>query len=113
MLPNDDRIDPARFAANVRELLDEDPRRYRAFGPYWWHVKALLKLHYDRHQMPLLGDYVDQSSAARVAPGLTSAEMLASAAETYALNAAFNLGSNRVVDADGEEFMILDPDIEG
>lgn len=111
-LPNAPRIDPARFAENARVLLDEDPRRYRNFGPYWWFVKALLKRHYDRHQMPLLGDYEDPMAMSRLPPGLGAADMLEASAETYAINAQMNLGKNRVVDADGEEFFLLDPDID-
>lgn len=113
-LPNEPAIDPATFAASVRALLDEDPRRYRYFAAYWWFVKALLNRYFDRHQMPILGGYEDPLAAARLPSGInTLQDMLAAAAEQYVVNARFNLGSNRVTDSDGDEFVIIDPDVEG
>lgn len=106
-------IDPAKFAASTRALLAEDWRRYRAFGPYWWFVKALLKRFYDRHEMPILGDYEDSDAADRVPNVSTSAEMLALAVETYRANATMNLNRNVVEDADGSPYTLIDPDVEG
>lgn len=105
--------DPAVFAASTRALLDEDPLRYRNFGGYWWFVKALLKRFYDRHAMPLLGDYEPAGAVDLVPVGLSADDMLEAAAEQYALNAQLNMGSGRVVDRDGDEFLLLDPDVEG
>lgn len=90
-----------------------DPRRYRNFGPYWWLVKALLKRHFDRHEMPLLGDYEDPTALAKMPADQTGADALRAAMQTYALNARYNLGSNVVTDADGEAYFLLDPDMEG
>lgn len=106
-------IEPARFASNVRTLLDEDRRRYRLFGAHWYFVKALLKKFYDRHEMPILGDHEDATVIARMpAPADLQAALQAAVAE-YQHNAAFNLGRNRVEDDDGETYWLLDPDVEG
>jgi hypothetical protein len=106
-------IDPATFAASVRALLDEDPRRYRNFGAWWFVVKALLKRFYDRHEMPLLGDYVDPTVNARL-PAVTGLQdALTMASEEYQQNASFNLGRAMVEDDDGELYMLSDPDMDG
>lgn len=106
-------IDPAKFARSVRALLDEDPFRYRNFGAYWFFVKALLKRFYDRHDMPILGDYEDRSVNARMPDGLNAWELMERAAAEYAHNAGFNLGQSTVEDDDGERFTLRDTDIEG
>jgi hypothetical protein len=113
MLRNEPAMDPAKFAKSTRALLDEDPRRYRNFGSTWFFVKALLKRFYDRHEMPILGDYEDASVNARIPAGLNAYEMMERAAEEYAQNAAFNLGSGWVEDDDGARFLLLDTDVEG
>lgn len=115
MLPETDTIHPNIFAANVRTLLDEDPRRYRNFGAYWYFVKALLKRFYDRHQMPILGDHDDAGVSARIPESVRGSlpAMMAAASEEYIGNASFNLGRNEVQDDQGEFFTLLDPDVEG
>lgn len=115
MPPENTPITPAEFAANVRDLLDEDPRRYRNFGPFWYFTKALLKRFYDRHQMPILGDYDDPTVSERIPADarLSLGTMLEAAAAEYEENASFNLGRNEVQDAEGEFFLLLDPDVEG
>lgn len=111
--PNTGAVDPKTFAASTRALLDEDWRRYRNFGVYWFFVKALLKRFYDVHEMPRLGDYDDPSVNARIPDGLTAHQMLERAVEEYGANATLNLGRNRVQDDDGEAFWLHDPDLEG
>ncbi len=106
-------IDPRTFADSTRALLTEDPRRYRNFGVYWFLVKALLKRHFDRHNLYFLGDYEDPDVIARM-PGFPSVlDALQAAAEEYQQNASFNLGRNRLEDPDGEVFTLIDPDVEG
>lgn len=105
--------DARTFAQSTRALLNEDWRRYRNFGPYWWFVKALLKRFYDRHEMPMLGAYEDPNAADLVPAGLTGEEVLALALETYRANAVLNLNSQRVENADGEAFILIDPDMPG
>lgn len=113
--PNNEPIAPAEFAANVRTLLDEDVRRYRNFGVYWFFVKAVLKRFYDRHQMPILGDYEDKTVNERIPEELRTSlgNLLEAAAEEYQQNASFNLGRNELTDPNGEFFTLLDPDVEG
>lgn len=108
-------IDPAKFATSVRALLDEDPRRYRNFGAYWFFVKALLKRYFDKHQMPILGNYEDSTVNDRIPEGIRNSMglMLEAAASEYQENAGFNLGRNEVSDDDGEFFTLIDPDVEG
>ena len=55
------------FAASTLELLQQDPRRYVNFGPYWYLVKAVLKKFYTRDNLHLLGDHVDADVVARMA----------------------------------------------
>lgn len=115
MQPENTSIAPAEFAASVRTLLDEDVRRYRNFGAYWFFVKALLKRFYDRHQMPILGDYEDKDVNAMIPEDVRASlgGMLAAAAAEYQSNAAFNLGQNKLENPDGEFFTLIDPDVEG
>jgi hypothetical protein len=110
--PNAPSIDPAAYARSVRALLTEDPRRYRNFGVYWYFVKALLRRYFDRHEMPILGDYQDPSVIERMPKGLSAADMLQAAAEEYQHNAMFNLGRTELEDPEGEKFTLLDPDID-
>lgn len=105
--------DARTFAVSTRALLNEDWRRYRNFGPYWWFVKALLKRFYSRHEMPMLGDYEDPQAAELVPAGLTGEEMMAQALETYRANAILNLNSQKVEDADGQLLILIDPDMPG
>jgi hypothetical protein len=106
-------MQPETFAASTRALLNEDWRRYRNFGVYWWFVKALLKRFYDRHAMPILGDYEPADAAELLPAGGDWRTLLEQASETYRANAALNLNRNRVEDSDGSAYILLDPDIEG
>lgn len=103
-------IDPKNFAASTLALLQDDPRRYRCFGAYWYFVKALLKRFHTRDELHLLGDHMDQSVIERMPPHANLQEALAAAIEEYRQNASFNMGSNMVTDGEGEQFMLVDPD---
>lgn len=105
--------DPRVFAESVRALLSEDVRRYRNFGVFWFVVKGVLKRYFDRNEMPILGDYVDESVMDRMPKWLDLDGLLAAAAAEYQENASFNLGRNRVSDGHGEFFSLIDPDVEG
>lgn len=105
--------DPHAFAANARALLLERPVNYRAFGVFWYLVKALLKRIYPPAEMPLLGDFVDASVVERMPKGLSLRELLAAAADEYAANAGLGTPAHRLEDPDGEFFVLLDPDLEG
>lgn len=109
-----DFVDPAAFAANIRQLLADDVRRYKLFGAYWFFVKALLRRFYDKHNLPFLaGTYEDPTVNERIPPGQNVYEMMASAAGEYQQNATFAVGAQELTDADGEFFTLVDPDIDG
>mgnify|MGYP000499895062 CR=1 FL=1 len=102
------------FAASTLELLQQDPRRYVNFGPYWYLVKAVLKKFYTRDNLHLLGDHVDADVVARMPEHADLQEAIAAAVEEYRTNASFNLGSNEVADlVGGGAFTLLDPDAGG
>jgi hypothetical protein len=107
-------IDPKTFAASTLQLLQDDPRRYRLFGPYWYLVKAVLKKFYTRDNLHLLGDHVDADVVARMPEHASLPEAIAAAVEVYRTNASFNLGSNQVEDpVGGGVFTLVDPDAGG
>lgn len=103
-------MDPKTFAASTLQLLQQDPRRYRAFGAYWWLVKAVLKQFYTRDNLHLLGDHQAPDAEARMPAHNDLQEALAAAVEEYRQNASFNLGSNQVADRDGEMYTLQDLD---
>lgn len=107
-------IDPKTFAASTLQLLQGDPRRYVAFGVYWYLVKAVLKKFYTRENLHLLGDHVDAAVAERMPEHADLAEALDGAVAEYRKNASFNLGSNEVEDlVGGGTFRLVDPDAGG
>lgn len=107
-------IDPKTFAHNTLHLLQDDPRRYRNFGPYWYLVKQVLKRFHTRDNLSLLGDYVDQTVIDRMPDHDTLESALEAAIETYAVNAKFNLGSAEVADlVGGGVFTLVDEDAGG
>lgn len=107
-------IDPKTFAASTLQLLQEDPRRYRLFGAYWYLVKRVLLKFYTRENLHLLGDHIDQDVVQRIPPHTDLQEALAAAVEEYRKNASFNLGSSEVEDlVGGGTFRLVDPDAGG
>lgn len=104
-------IDPKTLAASTLQLLQEDPRRYRCWGAYWWLIKALLKRYYTRDNLQLLGDYMPADAVQRMPSHESLEEALAAAVEEYRRNASFGLGSVEVPDlAGGGTFLLVDPD---
>jgi len=107
-------IDPKTFAASTLHLLQDDPRRYRLFGAYWYLVKAVLKKFYTSENLHLLGDHVDRDVVERMPKHEDLQSALAAAVEEYRQNASFNLGSAEVEDlAGGGTFRLVDPDAGG
>jgi len=107
-------IEPKTFAANTLMLLQQDPRRYRAFGVYWYFVKQVLLRFYTRDNLHLLGPHIDADVVARMPHHENLQEALDAAVEEYRKNVMFNLGSNRVEDpVGGGTFMLVDPDAGG
>lgn len=111
MPPSAKTIVPVRLAASVRTLLLADPRRYRNFGAYWFVIKTLLKEHYSRDELPLLGDYDDPSVTARLPAYPDQQALLHDAIAAYRHNAKFNMHSSLVSDPQGETFMLFDEDM--
>ena len=107
-------IDPKTFATSTLQLLQDDPRRYRLFGAYWYLVKALLNKFYTRDNLALLGDNIDPAVAERIPHHENLQEALEGAIAEYRKNAQFNMGSNDVEDlVGGGTFALVDPDAGG
>ena len=77
-------IDPKTFAASTLQLLQDDPRRYRLFGAYWYLVKAVLKKFYTSDNLHLLGDHVDRDAVERMPQHTDLQSALAAAVENIA-----------------------------
>lgn len=115
MQPNSNEgLDPMAFAANARTLILQEPRNYVAWGAYWFLVKALLRKVYPPAELPMLGDYVDQSVVDRMPKGLGLPDLLELAAEEYAANRRLGTPATRLEDPEDDEFFTLsDPDMGG
>ncbi len=105
-----DAIDVKTALRNILQILQTDPVKYRNFGIYWWFIKTLLKREYTKANLSLLGDYMDNSDAAKLPGGMDLQATLKAAFVEYQLNASFNMGSNRVQDANGSVYIIFDQD---
>lgn len=103
-------INPKTFAASTLQLLQQDPRRYRNFGVFWFLVKEVLKRFYTRENLHLLGDYRDQTVVERMPPLENIEQALQAAVDEYGQNAGFNLGRSTVADPSGELFVLYDQD---
>jgi hypothetical protein len=95
---------------NIVQQLQQDPKRYRCFGVYWWPIKLLLKRHgYGPENLYLLGSYQDPTTAALVPrAGLT--ETIEAAMLEYGQNLRFPHPEGMVEDPDGELVRIWDED---
>lgn len=95
---------------NVVAQLQADASRYKAFGVWWWPIKALLKgAGYGRDQLYMLGDYVDREQAALVPEGGLAATM-AAAFEAFGENIRYPHPGGEVETPDGELVVVLDAD---
>jgi hypothetical protein len=108
---NDEGMDVQAFAASARALILENPRNYLAFGSMWFLVKALLRKLYEPAEIPLLGDYVDQSVIDRMPKGVPLSELLERAAEEYSTNMRLGTPASLLEDDEGETFTLSDPDM--
>jgi hypothetical protein len=105
-----DAIDVEAALRNVLAQLQQEPRRYRLFGLWWWPVKALLKgAGYGRDQLYLLGDYQGPGQAAMV-PEMPLRETLAAAFAEFGHNARYPRPGGVVEDPEGELVTIFDAD---
>lgn len=103
-------IEPKTFAASTLQLLQEDPRRYRMFGVYWYLVKEMLKRFYTQDNLHLLGSFSDPTVIERMPPLESLQDALSKIVEEYRQNASFNLGRQMVTAPDGEVFALYDQD---
>lgn len=107
-------IDQATLAKSILDLLQTDPSRYKSFGCYWPLVKALLKKHYTRENLFLLGDHVDPEAASHMPPHASLAEALEAAVEFHRNHSAYGLGGATFHDAEtGAAWTLRDPDAGG
>ena len=106
-------IDLKTLAHSTLQLLQQDPRRYRNFGVYWYLMKALLKKYYTQDNLHLLGDFVDPVVASKMPEHTDLQDALAAAVDEYRKNANFNLGGNQVEDPEGGTFVLIDQDAGG
>lgn len=105
---------PSTLAASVLALLQADPSRYRSFGPYWPLVKHVLKEHYTRDNLFLLGPHVDREAAARMPLAENLDDAMTAAIEFYNAHQAFGFGGNEFTDdSTGDTWMLVDPDAGG
>jgi len=117
-MESEDPIEPVPDVDTVLEaivqLLQEEPRRYRDFGVYWWAVKRLLKEHgYGPDQLYLLGAYTDLEAEAHL-PAETDAALLAEAIHEQQYRATFEPNSPDAYYHDsGEPYHLYDDDAGG
>lgn len=103
-------IDVQQAFRNVMQLLQQQPRRYKLFGIYWWPIKTMLRdAGYGPDQLYMLGEYQDPGTAALVPP-MPMMETLAAACREYAHNARYGRPGGVVEDPDGEMVTIYDED---
>jgi hypothetical protein len=107
-------INQTTLAASVLALLQNDPRNYLNFGPYWPLIKALLKKHYTRDNLYLLGDHTCALAATHMPKAEGLADALQSAVEFYRNASAYGFFPHRFTDeATGEAWTLDDPDAGG
>ena len=95
---------------NTLQHLQQDPRRYKLFGIYWWPMKAFLKRDgYGPDQLYMLGDYRDAITADLV-PAMGQEETMRAAFQEYRQNACYPHAGGMVEDPDGQMVMIYDED---
>lgn len=102
-------IKPDEFARNCVQILQQRPEYYRAFGIYWWPVKAILKHFHSKEELPMLGDYEDPIGSSLV-PRVPLQEMLRLALEEQQRNVLDHMLPDQVQGPDGEPYRIFDED---
>ena len=103
-------IEAKTFAESTLQLLQAKPENYRNFGSHWYFVKALMKRFYTKDNLYLLGGYQDETVINRMPQHAALQDALEAAVEEYQHNATFGMGTNVLVDAEGEQFTLIDED---
>jgi hypothetical protein len=104
-------IDEPRFRGIV-QLLQRDPGSYRAFGPYWWPLKQMLRRHYATETLYLLGNHDEPVTRGALERHYPDEEALFVAAvnhyrEKAVLGERYD-GSSSL--PDGADYALFDPD---
>jgi hypothetical protein len=104
------QVDVNQAFYNIVSQLQAKPETYKAFGVYWWPVKALLKAAgYGKDQLYYLGDYSDPETSSLV-PKMDLQATLRLALEEYSWNLTFPHANDQVEAPDGELVTIWDAD---
>jgi len=106
-----DLLPPDQIATNIRKTLDADIKSYRNFGVFWYFIKAFLKRHYDRDQMPILGPFEQPDVVARMPAYESAADALHDALLTWRANWENNMGSATSIGPDDEPVTLFDEDV--
>jgi len=104
-------IPPDQIAANIRMMLDNDVKYYRNFGVYWYFVKAFLKKHYDKNQMPILGDFEQDDVVARMPEYDNFEDAMHDALLFCRNNQMYNMSSATSIAPDDEPVTLFDEDV--
>lgn len=98
-------------AQSIVQMLQHDPLYFRAFGPFWWPVKAALKrAGFTRDNIPHLGDYVDPQ-ARHFFDGRPTADVLGEAL-IYQAERVHHLHDPNHETPDGDPYTLRDEDVE-
>jgi hypothetical protein len=96
-------------AQNIVHMLQHDPLYFRAFGPFWWPVKAALKrAGFTQANAPHLGSYVDPQ-ARDFFSGRSQADVLDEAL-LYQAERVHNLHDPHHETPDGDPYLLHDED---
>ncbi len=108
-------IEKVRGARGCVQLLSESPRKYKWFGPYWWHVKRILReCGASRRLVPFVYGTADDPSDAvtALAEGKTVNEIMQAAIERQETNAMlYGYQPWTPHPETGEMYFLNDPDV--
>lgn len=103
----------AETLRNIAQIIQADPLYYRHFGVYWWHMKRMLRAAgYNQSVSIAFGDEYPDHEALHKFDDLSDADFLVLALQEQLENAQNRWHSKWQADADGEEYLLHDPDVE-
>ena len=103
-------VDVNEVLHNIILDLQTHPSRYRAWGVYWWPVKAMLiAAGFGPEQLHYLGDYEDPETAALVPDGDLQTTLHRALTE-YSYNVAYPHTGDQVESPTGEMVSLWDAD---
>ena len=104
---------PEQRFRGIVQLLQADPKQYKAFGPYWWSVKRMLKEHYGPKALYLLGAQDDRETRIGVESHHGGDEEVWTAAIEHFRESVQTGNIDRVTEipgGDGAFYSVNDPD---